>query len=133
MEFTAQELTKLLTEAKKARESLDKVLDFVDLINKRLDDLPDSVRTSEQGIRDNAAEIGKYIEEISSHINDFLNRFSIDADEVKDAAKKLLLYHGDVIQLIHWAEGQKKAHKENSYWWRYWQVISDIIQERLAP
>jgi len=133
MEFTAQELTKLLTEAKKARESLDKVLDFVDLINKRLDDLPDSVRTSEQGIRDNAAEIGKYIEEISSHINDFLNRFSIDADEVKDAAKKLLLYHGDVIQLIHWAEGQKKAHKENSYWWRYWQAISDIIQERLAP
>ena len=133
MEFTAQELTKLLTEAKKARESLYKVLDFVDLINKRLDDLPDSVRTSEQGIRDNAAEIGKYIEEISSHINDFLNRFSIDADEVKDAAKKLLLYHGDVIQLIHWAEGQKKAHKENSYWWRYWQAISDIIQERLAP
>ena len=133
MEFTAQELTKLLTEAKKARESLDKVLDFVDLINKRLDDLPDSVRTSEQGIRDNAAEIGKYIEEISSHINDFLNRFSIDADEVKDAAKKLLLYHGDVIQLIHWAEGQKKAHKENSYWWRYWQAISDIIQKRLAP
>ena len=133
MEFTTQELTKLLTETKKARESLDKVLDFVDLINKRLDDLPDSVRTSEQGIRDNAAEIGKYIEEISSHINDFLNRFSIDADEVKDAAKKLLLYHGDVIQLIHWAEGQKKAHKENSYWWRYWQAISDIIQERLAP
>ena len=35
MEFAAQELTKLLTEAKKARESLDKVLDFVDLINKR--------------------------------------------------------------------------------------------------
>ena len=133
MEFAAQELTKLLTEAKKARESLDKVLDFVDLINKRLDDLPDSVRTSEQGIRDNAAEIGKYIEEISSHINDFLNRFSIDADEVKDAAKKLLLYHGDVIQLINWAEGQKKAHKENSYWWRYWQAISDIIQKRLAP
>jgi len=133
MEFTAQELTKLLTEAKKARESLDKVLDFVDLINKRLDDLPDRVRTSEQGIRDNAAEIGKYIEGISSHINDFLNRFSIDADEVKDAAKKLLLYHGDVIQLVHWAEGQKKAHKENSYWWRYWQAISDIIQKRLAP
>ena len=133
MESTAQELTKLLTETKKARESLDKVLDFVDLINKRLDDLPDSVRTSEQGIRDNAAEIGKYIEEISSHINDFLNRFSIDADEVKDAAKKLLLYHGDVIQLINWAEGQKKAHKENSYWWRYWQAISDIIQKRLAP
>ena len=133
MESTAQELTKLLTETKKARESLDKVLDFVDLINKRLDDLPDIVTTSEQGIRDNAAEVGKYIEEISSHINDLLNNFSIDADEVKDAAKKLMLYHGDVIQLIHWAEGQKKAYKENSYWWRYWQAISDIIQKRLAP
>ena len=133
MEFTAQELTKLLTETKKARESLDKVLDFVDLINKRLDDLPDSARTSGEGIRENAEEIGKYIEEISNHINDLLNNFSVDADEVKDAAKKLLLYHGDVIQLINWAEGQKKAHKDNSYWWRYWQAISDIIQERLAP
>src|SRR3989304_1007417 len=72
MESTAQELTKLLTETKKARESLDKVLDFVDLIKKRLDDLPDSVRTSGEGIRENAEEIGKYIEEISNHINDLI-------------------------------------------------------------
>src|SRR3989304_5563719 len=77
MEFTAQELTKLLTETKKARESLDKVLDFVDLINKRLDDLPDSVRTSGEGIRQNAEEIGKYIEEISNHKNDLLLSFTL--------------------------------------------------------
>jgi hypothetical protein len=132
MEFTVQELTKLVTETKKARESLDKILDFVDLINKRLDDFPGNIRTSGEGIRDNAAEIGKYIEWISNDINDLLNQFSVDADEVRDAAKKLLLYHGDVIQLINWAETQKLAHNENSYWWRYWQAISDNMKERIG-
>lgn len=132
MAFTAQELTKLLTETKKARDSLDKVLDFVDLINKRRDDFPSDVNIPGQGIRDNADEISKYIEEISNQINDLLNEFSIDADEVKDAAKKLLLYHGDIIQLIHYVETQKTAYKENSYWWRYWRAVSDFLQERIV-
>ncbi|MCI0454039.1 MAG: hypothetical protein L0Y68_03460 [Candidatus Dadabacteria bacterium] len=132
MAFTAQELSKLLTESKKARNSLDKVLDFVDLINKRQDDFPGDVNTPGQGIRGNAEETGKYIEEISSQINELLNEFSVDADEVKDAAKKLLLYHGDIIQLIHYVETQKTAYKESSYWWRYWQAVTDILNERMV-
>ncbi len=132
MVLTVQELSKLLTETKKARNSLDKVLDFVDLINKRQDDFPGDVNTPGHGIRGNAEEIGKYIEEISSQINELLNEFSVDADEVKDAAKKLLLYHGDIIQLIHYVETQKTAYKESSYWWRYWQAVTDILNERMV-
>ncbi len=130
MAITAQELTKLLMETKKARESLDKVLDYVDLINNHLDDLPADVKTSGSGIRDHASEIDKHIQEIRHHINTVLNKIPIDTDEVKDAAKKLLLYQGDIFQIINWAETQKKGHEENSYWWRYWQAVYDILKEQ---
>jgi hypothetical protein len=130
MALTAQELTKLLTETKKARESLEKVLDYVDLINRHLGDLPTDVKASGDGIRDHASGIEKHIEEIRYHINTVLNKIPIDDNEVKDAANKLLLYQGDVSQVINWAEAQKRGHEENSYWWRYWQAVSDVIKEK---
>lgn len=128
MAITAQELTKLLTETKKAIDALDKVLDYVDVINNNLDDLPADVKTSGDGIKRQASEIGKYIEEIRHHINSELDKIPLDEDQVKEAANKLLLYQGDISQVIHWAEGQKRNHRENSYWWRYWQAVSDIIE-----
>lgn len=128
MAITAPELTKLLTETKKARESLDRVLDFVDLINKQLDNLPADVRTSGIEIKDQASVIEEQIEQIRQHINSELNKIPFDADEVKQAAHQLLLYQGNISQVIHWAEGQKRSHQPDSYWWRYWQAVSDIIK-----
>jgi hypothetical protein len=128
MAITAAELTKLLTEAKKARESLDKVLDFVDLINKQLDNLSADVKTSGIEIKDQASVIEEQIEQIRQRINSELDKIPVDADEVKQAAHKLLLYQGHISQVIHWAEGQQKGHPVNSYWWRYWQAVSDIIK-----
>lgn len=128
MAITAQELTKLLTETKKAIEALDKVLDYVDVINNKLNDLPADVKTSGDGIKGQASEIEKYIEEIRHHINSELDKISIDEDQVKEAANKLLLFQGDIAQVVHWADGQKRNHPANSYWWRYWQAVSDIIK-----
>lgn len=130
MAISAAELTKLLTETKKARESLDRVLDYVDLINKQLDNLPADVKTSGIEIKDQASVIEEQIEQIRQHISAELNKIPVDADEVKQSADKLLLYHGDVLQVIHWAEGQKRAHDPDSYWWRYWQGVSDSIKKQ---
>ena len=130
MAITAQELTKLLTETKKARDALDKVLDYVDLINNKLEDLPADVKTSGDGIKGQASEIEKYIEEIRHHINSELDKIPLDDNQVREAANKLLLYQGDISQVIDWAEGQKRNHPENSYWWRYWQGVSDIIKKQ---
>jgi hypothetical protein len=55
---------------------------------------------------------------------------SVDPDEVKNAADKLLLYQGDISQIIEWVEEQKKGHEENSYWWRYWQAVSEVLRKR---
>jgi len=127
---TAKELNKLLNETKKATDSLYKVLDYVDLINNHLDNLPADVKTWGSGIRDHASEIEKYIEEIKNQLNAILNTIPIDPAEVKDAADKLLLYQGDISQVINWAEAQKRNHKENSYWWCYWQAITNIVKEK---
>ncbi|MGH7890612.1 MAG: hypothetical protein ACRENF_08690 [Thermodesulfobacteriota bacterium] len=132
MAITAEELTKLLTETKKAREALDKVLDYVDLINNNLDNLPADVKSSGEAVKDHASEIEKYIENTKRLINSELDKIPLDKDQVKEAANKLLLYQGDVSQVVHWAEGQRRNHPENSYWWRYWQAVSDIIKMQKA-
>ncbi|GBD39308.1 hypothetical protein HRbin37_01583 [bacterium HR37] len=130
MAITPLQLNSLITEARKARQALDKVLDYADLISKYAKDLPDEVGKLESGIRDCASEIERQIEEIRYHIYTVLNSMSVDPDEVKNAADKLLLYQGDVSQIIEWVEEQKRGHEENSYWWRYWQAVSEVLRKR---
>jgi DNA repair ATPase RecN len=130
MAVTPLQLNSLITEARKARQALDKVLDYADLISKYAKDLPDEVGKLESGIRDCASEIERQIEEIRYHIYTVLNSMSVDPDEVKNAADKLLLYQGDVSQIIEWVEEQKRGHEENSYWWRYWQAVSEVLRKR---
>ncbi len=130
MAVTPLQLNSLITETRKARQALDKVLDYADLISKYAKDLPDEVGKLESGIRDCASEIERQIEEIRYHIYTVLNSMSVDPDEVKNAADKLLLYQGDVSQIIEWVEEQKKGHEENSYWWRYWQAVSEVLRKR---
>lgn len=127
---TAKELNKLLNETKKATDSLYKVLDYVDLIDNNMDDLPADIRTWGSGIREHASKIEGYIDEIRNRLDTILNTIPVDPDEVKDAANKLLLYQGDPSQVMNWAEAQKRAYKDNSYWWRYWQAITDFIKEK---
>jgi hypothetical protein len=127
---TAKEFNKLLNETKKANDSLYKVLDFVDLINNNLEYLSPDVVTWGNEIRAHASEIEKYIEEVKGQVNAVLDTIPVDPAEVKDAAEKLLLYQGDATHVLFYSDGQKRNHKENSYWWRYWQAVHDIVKEK---
>ena len=127
---TAKEFNKLLNETKKANDSLYKVLDFIDVINNNLEYLSPDVVTWGNEIRAHASEIEKYIEEIKGQVNAVLDTIPVDPAEVKDAAEKLLLYQGDATHVLFYSDGQKRNHKENSYWWRYWQAVHDIVKEK---
>jgi hypothetical protein len=127
---TAKEFNKLLNETKKANDSLYKVLDFVDVINNNLEYLSPDVVTWGNEIRAHASEIEKYIEEIKGQVSAVLDTIPVDPAEVKDAAEKLLLYQGDATHVLFYSDGQKRNHKENSYWWRYWQAVYDIVSEK---
>ena len=127
---TAKEFNKLLNETKKANDSLYKVLDFIDVINNNLEYLSPDVVTWGNEIRAHASEIEKYIEEIKGQVNAVLDTIPVDPAEVKDAAEKLLLYQGDATHVLFYSDGQKRNHKENYYWWSYWQAVHVIVKEK---
>ena len=131
MPITAKELTDLVTETIKAKQSVEKILDYVDLMNNHLDVFPNELENSGARIKEIAPEIVKNIEKMRKQINAKLNKLPVDIDQAKDAANKLMLYHGDAYQVINWSETQKKNHEENSYWWRYWQIINETLREQL--
>ena len=133
MAIDARQLTDLSKEGMKARGNLDKILDFVDLINNRAEDLEGDVAAPGDEIKKLADEMGVFIESIKDQIDTQLNKIPIDPEVTKEAAEKLLLYHGDIHQVIAWADTQKSAHKENSYWWRYWvSVLENVMQMEVA-
>ena len=131
MPLTAKELTDLVTETIKARKSVDKILDFVDLMNNHLDEFSEEVMGSGKKIKEIAPEIESLIEKIKIHINNELNKLPVDIDNARDAASKLILYQGDIFHVIHWAETQKSNYEVNSYWWRYWEAINEYLREQL--
>jgi hypothetical protein len=131
MPLTAKQLTDLVTETIKAKQNLEKVLDFVDLMNNHLEEFPDEVRTSGEKIKEVAPDIETSIKTIKFHIDNELNKLPVDIDQAKDAAKKLMLYQGDIFQVINWAELQKRNYEENSYWWRYWQAVDEHLREQV--
>jgi hypothetical protein len=130
MAITAQELTKLITEANKARQALYFVLDYVDLVNSHRDNLPPETQTVGSRIKDHASEIERHIEELRYHINTVLDKMPLNAEEIKTAANKLLLYESNIAQAMNWVKVQQKPYDENSYWWRHWQAIYDILKEQ---
>lgn len=131
MPLTAKQLTNLVTETIKAKQNLEKVLDFVDLMNNHLEEFPDEVRTSGEKIKKASPDIETCIKTIKFHIDNELNKLPVDIDQAKDAAKKLMLYQGDIFQVINWAELQKRNYEENSYWWRYWQAVDEHLREQV--
>lgn len=125
MSLTVKDLTHLQKEIKKARDTVDRMLDFVDLMNSAADGIEGDVTTPGGKIKTNAESIGESIGEIKELVDNQLDKFPVDQDEIKSAANKLLLYQGDADQVLIWAEQQKANHKKDSYWWKYWQGIYD--------
>lgn len=133
MALNAKELTDLSKESMKARLNADRILDFVDVINKNAEELEGDPVQAAEAIKELADKIGPYIEEIKDQIETQLDKLQVDPEEAKDAAEKLLLYHGTIHQVISWADVQKNAHKQNSYWWRYWvDVLENVMQLETA-
>ena len=133
MAINAKELTALSKESMKARLNLDKILDFVDLINKNSEELEGEMIRACEGIKELSEKIGPYIDEIKNRIETQLDKIPVDPEETRDAAEKLFLYHGTIHQVISWADVQKNAHKQNSYWWRYWVgVLENVMQMETA-
>jgi hypothetical protein len=133
MALNAKELTDLSKESMKARLNVDRILDFVDVINKNAEELEGDPVQASGAIKELADKIGPYVEEIKNQIETQLDKLQVDPEEAKDAAEKLLLYHGTIHQVISWADVQKNAHKQNSYWWRYWvDVLENVMQLETA-
>ncbi|HML93921.1 MAG TPA: hypothetical protein PKC29_00650 [Thermodesulfobacteriota bacterium] len=128
-----KELTDLSKESMKARANLDRILDFVDLINKRAEEIEGDVVTPGDGIKELSDKMGEYIDQIKSSVDGELDKIPVDPEETKEAAEKLLLFHGSLPQVIAWADTQKSGHKQNSYWWRYWvSVLENALQLEIA-
>ncbi|MFI5322752.1 MAG: hypothetical protein ACHQ6U_04305 [Thermodesulfobacteriota bacterium] len=133
MALNAKELTDLSKESVKARMNLDKILDFVDLIIKNSEVIEGDVLKACEEIKELADKTGPYIDDIKNRIETELDKLPIDPEETKDAAEKLMLYHGNIHQVISWADVQKSAHKKDSYWWRYWvEVLENVMQIETA-
>ena len=130
MALDVKQLTDLSQHSAKAQRHLDQVRDFVDLVKKDADDLEGDVMTSGDRIEELSGEVDKHLQEIKKLVEDQLNKIPVDEEATKDAAKKLILYHDSLQQVIAWAEGQKSNHPENSYWWRYWVgVLENVMQD----
>ena len=135
MGLNAKELTELSKQTSKARHNLDNLLDFVDLMNKNDEELEGNVTPAGEQIKKLSSQMGKYVKEIQDIIDAELDKIPLDPEEIKEAAKKLGLYHGNIHQVIAWADTQKSNYKENSYWWRYWVGILEnvMLQEVENP
>ncbi len=130
MALTVQELTKLLNESSKAKQALNFILDYVDLVNSQRDELPYDTQVAGGRIKGRASEIDKDIEELRYHINVLLDKMPLDTEEIKTAANKMLLVESNASQAMNWAQSQQRRYGENSYWWRHWQAIYDILKEQ---
>lgn len=132
MGLTARELTNLIGETNKVRKALDRILDYVDLINKNSESLPDGTRESLEDVDGNVSSIGAKVDGIKDVLNSELNKIPVAPDEVKAAADNLLLYHGKTDEVMNWALTQLRGHEENSYWWKYWKGVCDAVVEKQA-
>lgn len=132
MSVDPKELTKCLKEVKKAQDSLDNILDFVDLMKNIKESFPGDVATPAEKIKEISNTTAPYIKEIKAVFDVELNKIPINEEEVADAAKKLVLYHGDHMQVLIWAEQQKTNHEPDSYWWKYWDGITGNVKKDMA-
>lgn len=132
LKTNVKELTQCLKEVKKAQDSLDNLLDFVDLMKNIKESFPGDVVTPAEEIKKISSAAAPYIKEIKAIFDRELNKLPINEEEVADAAKKLVLYHGDHMQVLIWAEQQKANHEPDSYWWKYWEGITGNVKKEIT-
>ncbi len=132
LKTNVKELTQCLKEVKKAQDSLDNLLDFVDLMKNIKESFPGDVVTPAEEIKEISSAAAPYIKEIKAIFDGELNKLPINEEEVADAAKKLVLYHGDHMQVLIWAEQQKANHEPDSYWWKYWEGITGNVKKEIT-
>lgn len=132
MSLDVKELTGCLKEVQKAQKSLDNLLDFVDLMKNVKESFPGDVVTPAEKIKEISSAAAPHLKEIKDIFDGELNKLPINDEEVSDAAKKLVLYHGDHMQVLIWAEQQKANHEPDSYWWKYWDGITGNVKKDMA-
>ena len=130
MGLNAKELTELSKHTAKARRNLDNLLDFVDLMNNEAEKLEGDITPAGEQIKELSSQMSKHVEEIKDLVDAQLDKIPLDPEELKEAASKLDLYHGNIHQVITWADTQKSNYKEGSYWWRYWVGILDCVMQQ---
>lgn len=131
MAFTAKELTGYLKELKKTQESLDQMLDFVSLVEKEDEKFSADLTVPAGKIKDTQDTIMESIKEFNNIFNSELDKIPLDEHEIKDAAEKLYLYHGEDMQVLIWAEQQKVNFEQDSYWWKYWTGIIEVVNKKV--
>jgi len=123
----AKDFTKLLDEFRKSRNAADFLLDFVDLINANSDLISGDTKSNADKITDAAQSIHSSIEELTTAVNEDLNKIPLDELEIKDAGKKLLLYQDKKHAISH-CQHQMANYQKDSYWYNYWEfVLNDIL------
>lgn len=131
MALSVKELTDLSNETVRARARLDQLLDFVDVVSKDAEELEGDINPASEKIKELTEAMRKPVQDISDVIETQLNKIPIDREETKEAATKLMLYHGSAHQVLAWAETQKSNHKEGSYWFRYWvDILENVMQQQ---
>lgn len=124
---TAQEYTKLLDEIKKTRNAADYLLDFADLIKTNSDLISGDTKSNAEIITKAAESIHSSVEELTTVVNEDLNKIPIDELELKDAGKKLLLYQDKQNAILH-CQQQMANHQKDSYWYKYWEfILNDLL------
>lgn len=132
MSLNVTELTTYIKEVQRAKNSLDKLRDFVDLMKKDNDKIEGNLETPAKNIEQTFDTISSSVHDLDKIFNSELDKVPVSDEEVADAAQKLILYHGDAMQLLIWSEQQRVNYKEGSYWWKYWKGISDKANEEIA-
>lgn len=132
MSLKVQELTTYIKEVQRAKNSLDKLRDFTDLMNKDNDKIDADLEAPANKIKETFDTISSAVNELDKIFNSELDKVPVSEEEVADAAQKLILYHGDAMQLLIWSEQQRVHYTKDSYWWKYWKGISDKANEEIA-
>jgi len=123
----AQDYTKLLDVFKKSRNAADFLLDFVDLIKANSDFISGDTKSNAEIIAKAAESIHSSVEELTTAVNDDLNKIPIDELELKDAGKKLLLYQDKQHAIMH-CQQQMANYQKDSYWYKYWEfILNDLL------
>lgn len=127
MSLDAKEYTRMLDELKKGRKAADFLLDFADLIKANGDLISGDTQSSIDKIMEAANSVHSSIEQLTTSVNDDLNKIPLDENEIKDAGKKMLLYQDRQHVIIH-CQQQMANNQKGSYWYNYWEgVLNDVL------